>query len=159
MALLIWSILTFISCPFGSSSGTLLWRWMWLYELFVRTLSFYRKYFVFTYDFSLFPGLPLAPFLDGCVLGGWQFFPFNLVTRLGSCKSSCLLCSPPSIFVFLCYTEDLTSWVRLLLFPSLVIRLYSATLFLPWRVLSLYEWAGYMSRRWTMFTGDDSDCG
>ena len=35
----------------------------------------------------------------------------------------------------------------------------SATLLLPWRVLSLMSGSGSVSRRWTMFTGDDSESG
>ena len=39
------------------------------------------------------------------------------------------------------------------------IKVCSATLLLPWRVLSLCEWFGAVSRRWTMFMGDDSESG
>ena len=95
MALLSRSILTFtFLCPYDSSVDALcvggggFTICCSLAEFLLEIPSFYLR---------LFPGLPLAPSLDGSFLMvSDSFFPFNLVTRLGSCKSF-LLAMLPSV--------------------------------------------------------------
>ena len=113
-----------------------------------------------------------------------SFFSSNLVTRLGSYKKllSCFLlpsvnllrtCSvspsakdqsswPPGHLFFSSSTKDLSSWVCLVLYLFPSFGIINVLTQLPCSFLKAWcpfvSGSGLCSRRWTMFTGDDSDC-